>query len=155
MDEKPIFTIDLENWNDALHIPQGNHSSFDSFYYLLSLLDEYKVRSVIYKLEYIPFESTVHVVKTHGKYHRWWEIADRRPYQWLGLTGGFWFRILPLWILKRQIKKHGLIYLHPHDIDENHPKVNNPLINWKRHVGLKGARAKLERLLQEVKFGEP
>ena len=149
---KPVFTIDLENWNDALHIPQGEHSSFNAFYWLLDLLERYKIKAVIYKLEYIPFESDVHIVKTHGKYHRWWEIADRRPYQWLGFTGGFWFRFLPYWFVKWQVKKQGLIYLHPHDVDEEHPKLKNPILNFKRHVGLKGARKKLERLLQEVEF---
>lgn len=151
----PIFTIDLEDWNDALHIEENTHTSLYVMDRLLEILHDYKVRAVIYKLEYIDFYSRDHVIRSHGRYHRWWEIADRRPYQWLGFTGGFWFRVLPFWFIKWQVKKQGVFYIHPHDLDLNHPKLSNPILNWKRHVGLKGAWKKLERLLQEVKFGDP
>lgn len=155
MDSKPVFTIDLEDWNDALHIPDEGHSSIKAAEWLFTILDRYGVRAVVYKLEHCTFHSTKHVIKSHGKYHRWWEIADRRPYQWLGLTGGFWFRLLPLWFIKIQVKKHGLFYIHPHDLDEEHPKLRNPFLNFKRHIGLKKSRSKLERLLKEVSFCEP
>lgn len=153
MDSKPIFTIDLEDFNDALHIPSNGYSSLYVCEYLVKLLDKHKITAVIYKLENIEVKESRHIIKTHGKYHRWWENADRRPYQWLGLTGGFWFRLLPYWFVKRQILKHGLFYIHPHDLDLNHPKLSNWLLNWKRHVGLKTVRGKLERLLKEVTFG--
>lgn len=151
---KVVFTIDLEDWDDALHIPDiHSHSSLPILdNYLLPLLAKYNVRAIIYKIEYIPFISSEHDIKTHGKYHRRWEIADRRPYQWLGFTGGFWFRVFPFWIIKRQVIKNGMFYLHLHDIDEDHPKLKNPILNFKRHIGLKNSRKKLERLLQEVKF---
>lgn len=155
MEAKPIFTIDLEEWSDAFHIDKGNHSSIGCFVSILSLLSKYNVKAIIYKLEYNSFSSKIHTVKSHGKYHRWWENADRRPYQWLGFTGGFWFRFLPFWVIKWQVKKQGLFYIHPHDLDEEHPKLKNPIMNWKRHVGLKSASAKLERLLNEVSFGNP
>jgi len=45
-----------------------------------------------------------------------------------------------------------MTYFHPHDFDEEHPKLKNPFLNWKRHVGLKGAKKKLEKLLKEVQF---
>lgn len=151
----PVFTIDLEDWNDALHIDQGNHSSLPVLNYLLDELEKHSICAIIYKLDYIPATKRMihnHNVQTHGVYHRWWENADRRPYQWLGFTGGFWFRFLPYWFVKRQILKHGMFYCHLHDFDEKHPKLKNPFLNWKRHVGLKKARAKLTRLLDEVKF---
>lgn len=150
-----IFTIDLEDWNDALHIPSRGHSSIKEFHRLISLLETHNIRPGIYALDYLRPLCVGHYAGTHGTYHRWWENADRRPYQWLGLTGGFWFRLLPLWFIKGQVRKHGMFYIHPHDLDENHPRLKNPFLNWKRHVGLKSAWKKLERLLLEVKFDSP
>ena len=161
-----LFTVDWEDWNDALHIEKGNHSSETAWWWLIFTLQDYEIKGVFYGLEYLresPQHETFrkclatagHRLMTHGVWHYWWENADRRPYQWLGLTGGFWFRILPLWFIKRQVKKHGMFYIHPHDLDEQHPKIKNPLLNWKRHVGLKTARAKLKRLLSEIKWSNP
>ena len=148
-----IITLDLEDWNDALHIDNQGYSCLHLIDWFLDLIEKYHFKVIIYKLEYIRFSYTpIHEIRTHGRYHRWWENADRRPYQWLGFTGGFWFRFLPYWFVKGQILKHGMAYFHLHDFDENHPKLKNPFMNWKRHVGLKGARKKLERLLKEVKF---
>lgn len=157
MDSRPIFTIDLENWNDALHIEDHGYSNYGVFLSLMTRLKSYKIKPIIYKLEHFHLKQLdgSYVLKTHGKFHRWWENADRRPYQWLGLTGGFWFRFLPYWFVKGQILEHGLIYLHPHDLDENHPRLRNSLLNWKRHVGLKTVWKKLDRLLKEVQFGDP
>lgn len=154
MEEKPVFTLDIEEYSDSLHgFEKTTHSSLIVMGWLLPLLEKYNVHPIAYCLEgredWIPdyWEK-----KTHGRYHRWWENADRRPYQWLGFTGGFWFRILPFWFVKKQILKHGMAYFHLHDFDEEHPKLKNPFMNWKRHVGLKGSKKKLENLLKEVKF---
>lgn len=70
-------------------------------------------------------------------------------------SGGFFFRFMPFWYVKWAVKKSGVFWIHPHDLDEDHPRLKNPLLNWKRHVGLRGARAKLDRLLSEVQFSEP
>jgi hypothetical protein len=93
-------------------------------------------------------------MKEHGIYHDRGEISDRNPYAWLGFTGGFWFRLFPYWFVKWCILRRGECYFHPHDLDENHPKLKHPWFNWKRHVGLKNARRKLERLLsdQDIKW---
>lgn len=166
MEKKPIFTVDLEDWNDALHIASEGHSSDESWWWLLYKLQDYEIKAVFYALDYFikleQFETLRkcllaggHQIKTHGKWHRKWENADRKPYQRMGFTGGFWFRILPLWFIKRCVIKEGMFYIHPHDLDENHPKIKNPWLNWKRHVGLKNSRKKLERLLSEVQFGDP
>lgn len=166
MEKKPIFTVDLEDWNDALHIKSEGHSSDDSWWWLIFRLQDHEVKAVFYALDYfkergefstlrVCLSNAKHILKSHGRWHRKWENADRRPYQRMGMTGGFWFRLLPLWFIKWNIKRHGMFYIHPHDLDESHPKLKNPLLNWKRHVGLKTARKKLERLLKEVEFGDP
>lgn len=161
-----IFTVDWEDWNDALHIPKNGHSSSESWWWLICRLLDHKVKAVFYGLDYLREDEDYaefreclskegHILKTHGKFHYRWEKADRKPYQWLGFTGGFWFRLLPLWFIKWQVKLCGMFYIHPHDLDENHPKVANHILNWKRHLGLKQSRLKLEKLLKEVKWDEP
>jgi len=64
-------------------------------------------------------------------------------------------RFLPYWLWKMFVLIQRQVYVHPHDIMLYHPKLSDPLLNWKRHVGLKTAREKLERLLSEVKFDDP
>lgn len=159
-----IFTCDLESWNDALHIPRDNHDSIEQIFDILYLLEKYRVRAIFYVLgkfkdefpemvQYI-FEDG-HILKTHGQEHYNWEEADRKPYAWLGFTGGFYFRFFPYWFIKWQVISNKHFYVHLHDLDEDHPQLKNPLMNWKRHVGLKGARKKLERLMREVEWDEP
>ena len=160
LEKKVVFTVDLEDWNHALHITKGSHTSIYALRWLLILLNFYKIQSTFYVLKQFEREypgiveeiGTKHVLKTHGDLHYRGEKADRNPYAWLGFTGGFWFRFLPYWLVKLCILQKGECYFHPHDFDENHPKVRNIWFNWKRHVGLKRARKKLERLLQEIEW---
>lgn len=160
-----IFEIHLEDWNHALHIEGRDHKS--SVSWLLNILEKNGITPEIYvlddwALENPEFYSGIgfkYKTKSHGKHHYYDEKADRSPY-WNregipGMCGGFFFRLLPLWFVKKEIERTGIFYIHPHDLDENHPKVKNPWLNWKRHVGIKGARRKLERLLSEVKFAKP
>lgn len=160
----PLFTVDLEDWDHALHINREYHSSLNQVHWIKALLKEYNVIAIIYVLEAFKerfpeivqaLERDGHVMQSHGKYHIRGEKADRQPYANLGMTGGFWFRLLPLWFLKKQIYKGGQFYIHPHDLDFEHPKISPWWLNIKRHIGVWGAYAKLERLLQEVKFGCP
>lgn len=160
-----LFTIDCEDWNHGLHLPKFNgYSSINSLVWLLHKLEENNIKAVIYMLglfkdEYVTlpllFIKGSHIVKSHGYYHYNWEEADRKPYSFLGFCGGFYFRLFPYWLIKLMVKLHGQFYIHPHDLDEEHPKLKNPIMNFKRHVGLKTARAKLERLLKEVKWACP
>ena len=153
------FEIHLEEWNSALHlIGRGHKSSVDWIFNLpfkpkIYVLKDWKEEN--FKI-YCDLNMKYELL-SHGVHHYYDEKADRSPYfNQEGLpwppSGGFFFRIMPLWYLKWAIKKSGVFWIHPHDLDENHPKLKNPIMNWKRHVGLKTARAKLERLLQEVKF---
>ena len=159
--KKPVFTIDLEDWNHGLHIFSRGHTSLPSVWWLQYKLNQYGVKAIFYVLEKfddeVPgmvksLESEGHIIKSHGINHFRHEKADRQPYSWLGPTGGFYMRILPYWLWKFFVKLYGMAYVHPHDLDEDHPKLSNPLMNWKRHVGLKTARAKVERLLKELSW---
>jgi len=155
-DKGVLFTVDLEGIYDSLHDEQRGNTQIplESFEWLCDLLDEHEIKAVFYSVDHLRFlvDQDTHILRTHGKYHKKHEVADREPYANLGLTGGFWFRLLPLWFIKWNIKRRGFFYIHLHDIEEDHPILKNKLLNWKRHAGLKTARRKLERLLMEVHF---
>jgi len=163
----PCVEIHLEEWNHALHIDGRGHKS--PVYELFMLLDKYNITPHVYELDDWRRENNppkwfwdlkikwANNWKSHGVHHYYDEKADRSPYfNQEGLpippSGGFFFRILPLFLLRWAIKKTGIFWIHPHDLDENHPKVNNLLLNWKRQVGTKGALKKLERLIQTGVF---
>ena len=164
--KKPLFTVDWEDFDSALHkeYPYTNNHGLtkEPTEYLLSLLKKHGIKAIFYVLGITklynpsPYEMIIkdgHVIKSHGMHHYKYEEADRKPYSWLGFTGGFYFRFLPLWFIKWQVKRRSMFYIHPHDIMQKHPTVwKNKLINFKRQVGLKTARKKLEKLLQEVEF---
>lgn len=163
----PTLEIHAEDWNHALHISKNGHTSSVSFWWLLFTCQDYEIHPIIYFLkdydkEYPVFRETLEksnwTVKSHGVHHYYDEKADRSPYfNQEGIpfppSGGFFFRCAPMSYLKWAIKKSGVFWIHPHDLDEEHPKImGNMFLNWKRHIGLKRAKAKLEKLLQEVKF---
>lgn len=163
-----LFTVDLEDWNHALHEENQGRKATMEYYFILDLLEKYSVKAVFYVLGRFEKENLHtnlveyhgHIKKSHGYWHDWGELADRSPYWSVDKmpwppSGGFFFRVMPLWYLKWAIKKSGVFWIHPHDLMENHPKLRNPFLNWKRRVGLKTARAKLDRLLSEVVWDEP
>ena len=165
----PIFEVHLEEWNHALHIDgRGHHSPTQP---LFDLLHKYGIFPTVYVLEDYNLELTEDQkvdlywenglgweFKSHGVHHYYDEKADRSPYfnqeGQPGLCGGFFFRVLPLWLVKKEVERTGLFYIHPHDLDDRHPKIKNPVLNFKRQVGTKGALKKLERLLQTGIFSE-
>ncbi|MCI0586538.1 MAG: DUF3473 domain-containing protein [Planctomycetes bacterium] len=77
----------------------------------------------------------------------------------LPVGGGGYFRLFPLSLLEHSLRKvhgaghAGAIYLHPWEFDPDQPRVAAGAIARFRHrVGLKGSRAKLERLLRDFSF---
>lgn len=173
----PIFTVDLEDWNHALHTVKGGHSSVESVYFLLDLLEKYNVKAIFYVLGRFrnefpnvldAIEAKGHILGDHGYYH---DHGERQVYAFPKLlyrspywdttpmptppSGGFFFRVLPLAYVLWAVRRSGTFWIHPHDLDEGHPKIDNPLMNWKRHVGLKGSRAKLDKLLSDITWGDP
>jgi len=71
-------------------------------------------------------------------------------------SGGGYFRLLPLWYLKRRFSHDNYImtYFHPRDFDPNQPMVPGLGIfrKFKSYVGLSRAYSKLEFLLKEHQF---
>lgn len=71
-------------------------------------------------------------------------------------SGGGYFRLLPLWFLRRRFTNDEYImtYFHPRDFDPNQPMVPGIGITrrFKSYVGLSRAYSKLEHLLKEHQF---
>ena len=71
-------------------------------------------------------------------------------------SGGGYFRLFPYWLLKKLFSdsEYVMTYFHPRDFDTSQPLIPNlsALRRFKSYVGLKGAEAKLVRLLNDFQF---
>jgi polysaccharide deacetylase family protein (PEP-CTERM system associated) len=71
-------------------------------------------------------------------------------------AGGFHLRILPLFMIKRAIRKlndeghPAMCYIHPEDLAPDRPHL--PGYTWHYYYGLKGALRKFESLLKNFEF---
>ena len=92
---RPIFTVDLEDFNHGLHIPKGDWNCSGTVMWLLFRLTEFKVKAIFYVLDrfdkdYPGLVDTIrelgHIIKSHGENHYRWEEADRKPYSLLVFT---------------------------------------------------------------------
>ena len=71
-------------------------------------------------------------------------------------SGGGYFRLFPYWLLKKLFadSEYVMTYFHPRDFDPDQPMLPNLSASrrFKSYVGLRGAEAKLVRLLNEFEF---
>lgn len=172
-----LFTIDWEPWF-ALY-PYSNYWEKtptlidEPTDYFLDLLRRHNIKAIWYVLGWLEDRKSrlLEVIQREGHkigYHSYYhtpdpsDIPSDRPYRspkFKGekrlYSGGFFLRAMPYWWLKREVKKEGVFFIHPHDILLSHPKLPNPLHNLKRQIGLKNSRDKLERLCREVTWDEP
>lgn len=84
-----------------------------------------------------------------------WEVAGRR----LPMAGGAYFRIWPYALTSkafREINREGraaVFYLHPWEVDPDHPRIDLPRrIRLTHYVNLDATAGRLKRLLQEFAF---
>lgn len=73
-------------------------------------------------------------------------------------TGGGYFRLLPYFWIKRQVKasNYTMFYFHPRDFDKHIPFTRyNPLLrNISNHIGTSTSQQKFLRLLQDFEYRE-
>jgi polysaccharide deacetylase family protein (PEP-CTERM system associated) len=71
-------------------------------------------------------------------------------------SGGGYFRLFPYLLIKRWTERSDYVmsYLHPRDFDADQPIIEelSRIRKFKSYVGLKGARAKLEKWLTDFDF---
>lgn len=74
----------------------------------------------------------------------------------LVFSGGGFFRLFPYWLINRWAKEcsYMMTYFHPRDFDTGQPVIKTlPLKRrFKSYVGIKGAFAKFQRLLDDYEF---
>ena len=74
----------------------------------------------------------------------------------LPVAGGFYFRFLPYFLIKKGLnkfsknKKPAMFYIHPKDLDKNMPKVET--YSWHYYYGKRNILQKFQTLLKEFKF---
>ena len=84
-----------------------------------------------------------------------WQVRGRR----VPVAGGAYFRIWPYAVTSRafrDINRDGrpvVFYLHPWEVDPDHPRIELPArIRLTHYVNLKATAPRLERLLQDFAF---
>ena len=175
MEKKPVrFTVDWELFNSYDHWSQWDANSHidEPTMYLLDLLRRHQIKAIFYCVGWLEdnrtdlydkIRSEGHIMGDHTYYHRTGSHLVRNvdvPYRaprWQGekrlFSGGFWFRLLPYWWIKKEVEKTGVFFVHPHDVLLEHPECG--IRTFDRSIGLKTSRDKLERLCREVNFSEP
>ena len=150
----PFFSITNSNW--AFEVLE-KHLDYDSSLYPVnikygSLKGAKHAPSHIYRLS--PDEP--YKEGTNGKLIEIPLTTLPTPFGRIPTSGGFYLRFLPLWIIKKAIKKlnkqkfPAMFYIHPQDLDEGLPR--NIGYNWYNYYGLKNAVKKFESILKDIKF---
>ena len=143
--------------------------------YILDLLRRHNIKAIFYVVGWMAdkrpdliemIKKDGHIIGDHTYYHTYenWskeKLSDplfRSP-RWHGtkppgLCGGTFFKILPYNILKNNLLKTKIFWIHPHDILLQHPVCDGFIQNFKRQVGLKTVRDKLERLVRGIEWQE-
>ena len=77
----------------------------------------------------------------------------------IGYSGGFYFRLLPTWLIKRVILsgnaagRHSIVYLHPRELDPNEQRLKLPLLeSFIQYYNVGGTKQKLSELLRSFRF---
>jgi polysaccharide deacetylase family protein (PEP-CTERM system associated) len=74
------------------------------------------------------------------------------------ISGGFYLRVIPAFFLRMGVNRinrtqPAIIYIHPHEINKNIPKLNcNPLSRFISYYGRESSSYKLEVLFREFNF---
>jgi hypothetical protein len=162
--KKIKFTVDWEVWNSYDPHYKWDASSYidEPTHYLLDLLRRHDIKAIFYCVGWLKdnradlyksIQADGHVLGDHTYFHngRTTFSPSREP-RWKGekrlFSGGFWFRLMPYWWIKKEVEKEGIFFIHPHDVLLEHPKCG--LRTFDRNIGLKTSRDKLERLVREL-----
>jgi hypothetical protein len=171
-----VFTVDWEPYYSFK--PYGkfwetNNPMVDEpTNYLLDLLRRHNIKAIFYVVGWLRYQrpllfskivSEGHIIGDHTYYHKVntnivknHGVPFRAP-RWHGekrlYSGGFWFRVMPYWWLKREVENTRTFFVHPHDVILEHPECG--IRTFDRRLGLKTSRDKLERLCREVTWEKP
>ncbi|MFL5330441.1 MAG: XrtA system polysaccharide deacetylase [Gemmataceae bacterium] len=78
----------------------------------------------------------------------------------IGVGGGGYFRLFPLWVTHRAIRaaqragQPFCVYLHPWEFDPDQPRIMTSIVTtWRQRIGLSRTAIRLKQLLQSFQFG--
>ena len=106
--------------------------------------------------------TEIHLIPTNGG--SIWEFPPAVLKTRLGnlpISGGGYFRLYPLWLINRCVKKMNrsgqpyMFYVHPWEVDPDQPKLpsHSRVKTWRHRVNLKTTFSKLDLLLKRFQFG--
>lgn len=167
--KKIKFTVDWEAINSFDSYEKWDMNIDETTHYLLDLLRRHDIKSIFYCVGWLYdnkqdlvklIKEDGHIIGDHTYFHstnptiRFKEERPFRAPRWIGekrlFSGGFWFRLMPYWWIKREVEKEGIFFIHPHDVVLEHP--NCGIRTFDRNIGLKTSRDKLERLVREIEW---
>ena len=77
----------------------------------------------------------------------------------IGYSGGFYFRLLPTWLIKLVIRssnaagRHSIVYLHPRELDPSEQRLKLPLLeSFIQYYNVGGTKKKLAEILRSFRF---
>ena len=77
----------------------------------------------------------------------------------IGYSGGFYFRLLPTWLIKLVIRssnaagRHSIVYLHPRELDPSEQRLKLPLLeSFIQYYNVGGTKQKLTEILRSFRF---
>lgn len=141
----------------------------DSLWALRILVEEgFEVDSSVFPTRHDRYgipqaEPTIHVIDTQaGPIHEFPPSVLKVGRHRLPVAGGGYFRLFPYrWTrfcvsrVNRSISHPFMFYVHPWEIDPDQPRMRagTPLGRFRHYVNLSRTERKLERLLQDFRFG--
>ncbi len=77
----------------------------------------------------------------------------------MGFSGGFYFRALPFWLIRRLMSARNaagqqtIVYLHPRELDPQENRLQLPALeSFIQYYNVAGTEKKLDRILQSFRF---
>ena len=84
-----------------------------------------------------------------------WKVCGRN----IGYSGGFYFRLLPTWLIKRIIRSanaaghRSIVYLHPRELDPSEHRLQLPLLeSFIQYHNVAATQQKLTEILRSFQF---
>lgn len=120
----------------------------------------FPVKTFLYGIPDAP--TGIHRPVVHGRELDLWEVpmsVIKIGGRNVGYSGGFYFRLLPTWLIKHIIRagndagRGSIVYLHPRELDPTEQRLDLPLLeSFIQYYNVGGTRAKLTEVLGSFRF---
>ncbi len=143
-------------------IVQRNHHYLEALEELGLQYDAsiFPVKTFLYGIPDAPTE--IHYPTVNGRQLNLLEVpmsVARIGRRNIGYSGGFYFRLLPTWLIKMIIRSgnaaghHSIVYLHPRELDPSEQRLKLPqLESFIQYYNVAGTKQKLAEILRSFRF---